>query len=56
MVKTYSQIYMECRKALKAQEDERGASFLARNLLCHFTGKTMEQILTDMEYGHICVR
>ena len=49
MVKTYSQIYMECRKALKAQEDERGASFLARNLLCHFTGKTMEQILTDME-------
>ena len=49
MVKTYSQIYMECRKALKAQEDERGASFLARNLLCHFTGKSMEKILTDMD-------
>ena len=49
MVKTYAQIYMECRKALKAQEDERGASFLARNLLCHFTGKSMEKILTDMD-------
>ena len=49
MVKTYSQIYMECRKALKAQEDERGASFLARNLLCHFAGKSMEQLLTGME-------
>ena len=56
MVKTYSQIYMDCRRALRAQEEDRDASFLARNLLCHFTGKTMEQILTDMEYGHICVR
>ena len=49
MVKTYSQIYMECRRALRAQEDDRDASFLARNLLCHFTGKTMEQILTGMD-------
>ena len=49
MVKTYAQIYMECRNALKAQEDERGAGFLARNLLCHFTGKSIEQILTDMD-------
>ena len=49
MVKTYSQIYMECRRALQAQEEDRDASFLARNLLCHFTGKTMEKILTDMD-------
>lgn len=49
MVKTYSQIYMECRRALRAQEEEMDASFLARNLLCHFTGKTMEQLLTGME-------
>ena len=49
MVKTYAQIYMECRKALKAQEDERGANFLARNLLCHFTGKPVEKILMDMD-------
>ena len=49
MVKTYSQIYMECRRALRAQEEDMDASFLARNLLCHFTGKTMEQLLTGME-------
>ena len=49
MVKTYSQIYMECRRALRAQEDDRDASFLARNLLCHFAGKSMEQLLTGME-------
>ena len=49
MVKTYSQIYMECRRALRAQEEDLDASFLARNLLCHFTGKTMEQLLTGMD-------
>ena len=49
MVKTYSQIYMECRRALRVQEDDRDASFLARNLLCHFAGKSMEQLLTGME-------
>ena len=49
MVKTYSQIYMECRRALRAQEDDQDASFLARNLLCHFAGKSMEQLLTGME-------
>ena len=49
MVKTYSQIYMECRRALRAQEEDMDASFLARNLLCHFTGKTMEQLLTGMD-------
>ena len=49
MVKTYSQIYMECRRALRTQEEDMDASFLARNLLCHFTGKSMEKILTDMD-------
>ena len=49
MVKTYSQIYMDCRRALRTQEEDRDASFLARNLLCHFTGKSMEKILTDMD-------
>ena len=49
MVKTYSQIYMECRRALRAQEEDRDASVLARNLLCHFAGKSMEQLLTGME-------
>ena len=49
MVKTYSEVYMDCRRALRAQEEDRDASFLARNLLCHFTGKSMEQILTGMD-------
>ena len=49
MVKTYSEVYMDCRRALRAQEEDRDASFLARNLLCHFTGKSMEQLLTGME-------
>ena len=49
MVKTYSEVYMDCRRALRAQEEERDASFLARNLLCHFAGKSMEQLLTGME-------
>ena len=30
-----------------AQEDTQTASLLARNLLCHVTGKTQEQILAD---------
>ncbi len=31
------------------QEDSQTAGMLARNLLCHVTGKTNEQILTDRE-------
>jgi release factor glutamine methyltransferase len=31
------------------QEDAQTAGFLARNLLCHVTGKTNEQILADRE-------
>ena len=32
-----------------AVEDSETASFLARNLLCHYTGKTREQTLADSE-------
>ena len=49
MVKTYSQLYLECRKALRAQEDDEIASFWARNLLTHFTGKPFEKLMTSME-------
>lgn len=48
MVKTYSQLYLECRRALKTQEADHDATFLARQLLCHFTGKPFEKILADM--------
>ena len=48
MVKTYSQLYLDCRRALRSQEDEDTACFMARNLLCHFTGKPFEKLLSDM--------
>ncbi len=40
---------MESRRALMTQEEPDYASFVARNLLCHVTGKTQEQILADRE-------
>ena len=43
MVKTYSQLYVDCRRALRAQEDDEIASFWARELLCHYTGKRFEK-------------
>lgn len=49
MVKKISELYMESRRALMTQEEPDYASFVARNLLCHVTGKTQEQILADRE-------
>ncbi len=49
MVKTYSQLYLDSRRALLANEDQQTASFLARNLLCHVSGKSQESILSDRE-------
>ena len=45
MVKQYSQLYLEPRRALLTTEDQQTASLYARNLLCHLSGKTQEQIL-----------
>ena len=45
MVKQYSQLYLEARRALLTTEDQQTASLYARNLLCHVSGKTQEQIL-----------
>ena len=43
---------MEARRAFSEQEDKQTASLLARNLLCHVTGKTQETLLADLEtYG-----
>ena len=47
MVKTISDLYLEARRAFLEKEDPQYASLLARNLLCHVTGKTQEQILAD---------
>ncbi len=49
MVKKLSELYLEARRSLLAQEDEQSAAFLARQLLCHVTGKTQEQFLADRE-------
>ena len=49
MVKTYSQLYLDARRALLLTEDAQSASFMARNLLCHFSGKTHESILASRD-------
>ena len=45
MVKQYSQLYLEARRVLLTTEDQQTASLYARNLLCHASGKTQEQVL-----------
>ena len=50
MVKTISELYLQARRAFLAQEDAQTASLLARDLLCHVTGKTREQVLADREF------
>ncbi len=49
MVKKITELYAEARKAFMTQEDAQTAGLLARNLLCHITGKSNEQILADRE-------
>ncbi len=49
MVKKYSQIYLDARRAFMEIEDQQTASLLARNLLCHVSGKTQEQVVADRE-------
>ena len=49
MVKKISELYLEARRVFMAQEDAQTASLLARNLLCHVTGKTQEAVIADRE-------
>ena len=49
MVIKISELYLLTRKALMQTEDPQSASMIARNLLCHYTGKTPEAILADRE-------
>ena len=49
MVKTISQLYLDARRVLITQEDEQTASLMARNLVCHITGKAQEQVLAQRE-------
>lgn len=49
MVKTYSQLYLETRKAIMATDDIQSAGMLARQLLCHVSGKSHEEILSGRD-------
>ena len=49
MVKRLSELYLDARKVIMQSEDPQTASLMARNLLCHYTGKTQEQLLADRE-------
>lgn len=49
MVKTLSQLYIEVRRAFMTQEDEQTASLLARDLLCHVTGKSREEVIAQRD-------
>ena len=50
MVKKLSELYLDARKVLSQTEDKQSASLMARNLLCHITGKTQQQLIADMEH------
>ena len=47
MVMTINELYAQSRKALLSIEEPSVASLMARNLLCHVTGKTPEQVISD---------
>ena len=49
MVKTISQLYLDARRVLITHEDAQTASLMARNLVCHITGKTQEQVLAQRD-------
>lgn len=59
MVKKISELYLEARRAFMTQESPQDAALLARNLLCHVTGKSQEEILSHGEMyanQHQCVQ
>jgi len=49
LVKKYSQLYLDARRILMETEEPSYASMVARQLLCHVSGKSQEQFLADRE-------
>ena len=49
MVKQYGDLYLDTRRALLATEDAQSAGMIARQLLCHVTGKSQEFILANRD-------
>ncbi len=47
MVKQYGELYLDTRRALTAVYDAQSAGNVARQLLCHCSGKTTESFLAD---------
>jgi len=57
LVMTLSQLYSQTRRALMIQEDSQQAGLLARQLICHATGKSQEQVIADGQHyagDHVC--
>lgn len=50
MVKKLSELYLETRRLLSQTEDTQTASLMARNLLCSITGKSQEQLLSQLDH------
>ena len=49
MVKKYGDLYLDARRALLAQEDVQMAGMMARQLLCHVSGKSPDVILSERD-------
>lgn len=49
MVKQYSQLYLDARRRLMEKEPEPYASQLARELVCHLSGKSHTKFLQDKD-------
>ena len=49
MVKTYSQLYLDARRALMETEDAQSAGMYARQLPCHVSGKDQAEIIRDQQ-------
>ncbi len=49
MVKKYSDLYLETRRALLTQEDPQSAGLMARNLIALYSGHSQEYILGNSE-------
>ncbi|MEE1035916.1 MAG: peptide chain release factor N(5)-glutamine methyltransferase [Oscillospiraceae bacterium] len=49
MVKQYGELYLDTRRALLAKEEPQLAGMMARQLLCHVSGKSQEYILNNRD-------
>lgn len=49
MVKQYGELYLDTRRALLSLEDAQSASHIARQLICHVSGKSQEELLAKRE-------